>query len=174
MKKAIKYIYLLFKILMGIIILVMLAIFIFAWIFNKESRESYENGDYTGRYNNRRGLAKSTMNQLKSYHNKTGHYPKSLQELPVYKDKELVYYINQDHSFSYYSNAAKNNSTYSFSWRDGAMNWTGHTCSNSMKKPKGDTYQGSHILHSFYMLDENLDRLDDKFDRTVCITTDLH
>ncbi len=162
MKKAIKYILLLFKVLVGIIIITVFAIFILAWIIDKDSHESYENGHYGGRYDNRSGLAQSTMKQLKSYHEKNGHYPKNLKALPIYKDKELVYYIKKDHTFSYAS-YGENHSKYTFYWRDGAMNWTGNTCSNSLEKPQGDTYQGSNIVHSFYT-----------FDGTVCITTDLH
>ena len=155
---------------LGIIALAVFALYVLAWIDKRDSLKYYASGHYDSRYNNRSGLANSTMEQLKAYHEKNGHYPKSLQELPVYQNQELVYYIVKDRTFSYYSSSDKNNSTYSFSWRDGAMNWTGNTCSNagsvtSLKQM--DTYKGSHIMPSFYVFD-------DTFDGTVCITTDLH
>ncbi len=107
---------------------------------------------------NKEELANSAMLQLASFYAKNGYYPKSLQELPLYKNEEFVIHVNK-RSFQYSSYGEKR-SKYSFSWRGGAMDWTGYSCTNDKIKQGKN---GMGIIRTYQRAND-----------IVCTVRDLH
>ena len=77
-------------------------------------------------------LANDAMQQIASFYTKNGYYPKNLQELPLYKNEKFAIHVNK-RSFQY-SSYGEDKSEYIFSWRGGAMDWTGYSCTNNKTK----------------------------------------
>jgi len=129
--------------------IVVLAIIYFVFLYEIVSVDQKESG-------RREALTNDAMMQIAAYHDKNGHYPKNLQNLPIYHNKKFVNYLNK-HEFTYYSSGTN----YSFSWRGGAMNWTGYSCTNFKGKPH--KYETSNIIRTYH-----------KVDGVICTVTDLH
>jgi len=142
MTKIIKYF---FMILATLIILVLALLFI---ILNGVDNDS----------DTKKELANSTMQQIASFCIKNGHYPKSLQELPIYQNEEFVLHVNK-RSFQY-SSYGENKSKYIFSWRGGAMDWAGYSCTND-KARYNKNKQG--VVQTYPAANG-----------TICTVTDLH
>jgi len=103
-------------------------------------------------------LADGAMQQIASFYTKNGHYPTSLQELPLYKNEEFAFHINK-RSFQYSSYGEKK-SKYIFSWRGGTMDWTGYSCTNDTEKL---SQKQNGVIRRYRMPGG-----------TVCTVTDLH
>jgi hypothetical protein len=142
MKKLIKYF---FIILATLFIVVVLLMILFAGNVEDDSNSKEE-------------LADSAMNQITSFYDKNGYYPKNLHDLPIYKNQEFVTYT-KDHTFSY-SSFSGDKPTYIFSWRAGAMGWTGYSCTNDKS-----TFNKNHngVIRNYK-----------RPDGSECIVTDLH
>jgi len=104
-------------------------------------------------------LGHTAQKQIVIYYNKHGHYPKSLRDLPASQDKDFTTLLQKYNTFQYTSYGEKE-SKYVFSWRGGAMNWTGYSCTNDKLKLS----QKQHgVVRTYKMLGG-----------TVCTVTDLH
>ena len=143
-KRIVKYL------LITILSLVILAVILLFVIFYKFASGDKEESDIRAK------LSNEALNEIIAYHDKNGRYPKNLEKLPVYKNKKFVEYIDK-REFNYYAS----DTNYSFSWRGGAMNWTGYSCSN---------LKGKH--HQFG--EENIIQTSHRPDGVVCTVTDLH
>jgi len=147
-KKIIKY-SLITLITLAILSVITLAI-IFFIIFYRFADADQKESDIRDR------LSNEALSQIITYHDKNGHYPKNLENLPIYRNKKFVEYIDK-REFNYYAS----DTNYSFSWRGGAMNWTGYSCTNF--KAKFHKYGEQNIIFTY-----------PRPDGVVCTVTDLH
>lgn len=112
MKKFIKY----FFIIVGLLlVLLVLLIVVFANLVEDDSSTKED-------------FSHEVVSQLAYIYRTKGHYPKSLEELPLYADEAFRTYT-QNNGF-HYSLQGNKSSTYVLSWRGGAMGWTGYHCTN--------------------------------------------
>ena len=139
-KKFIKYLFITIVTLFLIVV-----VFIMAFVGGDESdtKEDFGNG---------------AINEITSFYNTNGHYPKSLHDLPIYKNQEFLTHI-KNNAFSY-SSLAGEKPTYIFSWRAGAMNWTGYSCTNDES--------------TFNKNNNGVIRTYKRPDGSICRVTDLH
>lgn len=140
MKKIIKYLFIIIATLFLVVLFFMMAL---VGGGESDAKEEFANG---------------AISQITSFYDTNGHYPKSLRDVPIYKDKKFVTVI-RNNSFSY-SSFAGEKPTYVFSWRGGAMGWTGYRCTNdesTFDKNKNGTI-----------------RTHKRSDGSVCTVTDLH
>ena len=107
---------------------------------------------------NKEELAASAMMQIASYYDKNGYYPKSLQELPLYSSNEFANHVKK-RSFQYASYGG-DKPKYVFSWRGGAMNWTGYRCTNDKSVLSKEQYG---VIRTYQ-----------RADGAVCTVRDLH
>ena len=150
MKKVIKYFFMIVAALIAIsIILYALFILFLALMFSGGSEEEKRQDE----------LGNTAQKQIVIFYHKNGYYPKSLHDLPVYNDKDFATLFQQKNTFRYTSYGG-NYSKYIFSWRGGAMNWTGYSCTNN--KPESSPKQDG-IVRTYTMPGG-----------TVCTVTDLH
>ncbi len=110
---------------------------------------------------NRQGeLGHTAQKQIVTFYKKNGYYPKSLHDLPIYNDQDFVTLLQKNHIFRYSTYGADKKSKYVFSWRGGAMNWTGYSCTNYKSKLSQKEYG---VIRTYKMPGG-----------TVCTVTDLH
>ena len=103
-------------------------------------------------------LGHTAQQQIVMFYNNHGYYPKSLHDLPLYKDFATL--LQKNNTFRYSSYGADKKSKYVFSWRGGAMNWTGYSCTNYKSKLSQDQHG---VVRTYEMPGG-----------TVCTVTDLH
>lgn len=142
MKQIIKYFF-----------MILATLFILAIVLLFFSTNGVENDS-----NTKKELADRAMQQIGFFYNKNGYYPKSLQKIPLYKNEEFVSHVNK-RSFQY-SAYGEDNSIYIFSWRGGAFDWTGYSCTNDK------------IKHSKNEM--GIVRTYQRANGTVCTVRDLH
>lgn len=146
MKKVIKYFFMIVSVLITLTVAV---------IFYALSEEVQ-----TGAENRQEELGQTAQKQIVMFYKKNGYYPKSLQDLPIYNDPDFVTLLQKPHTFRYSTYGTDEKSKYIFSWRGGAMNWTGYSCTNNKGKVSQEKYG---VIRTYRMPGG-----------TVCTVTDLH
>lgn len=142
MKKVIKFFF-----------ITLLTLFVLLLVFIMIVANGGEEGS-----DNKEELADKAMMQITAYHHTNGHYPKSLGEIPIYADPQFITYVkNNTFKYSLYDGDIPK---YVFSWRDGAMNWTGYRCTND----KSELSQKQNGVVRVYT----------RPDGVVCTVSDLH
>lgn len=150
MKKVIKYFFIIVASLIAIaIILYGLFIVFLGLMFSGGSEEEKRQDE----------LGHTAQRQILTFYHKNGYYPKNLYDLPIYTDKDFATLLQKNGNFRYTSYGS-NNSKYIFSWRGGAMNWTGYSCTNEKSK---SSQKQDGVVRAYPMAGG-----------TVCTVIDLH
>lgn len=102
--------------------------------------------------------ANKAMNQITSFYNKNAYYPKSLRDIPIYSEQEFATYV-KNNTFLY-SSFDVDKPTYILSWKGGAMDWTGYSCTNN----KSILGKNQNTVIGTYK----------RADGVVCTVSDLH
>ena len=105
-------------------------------------------------------LGHIAQQQIVMFYNNHGYYPNSLRDLPIYNNQDFATLLQKNHTFRYRSYGADEKSKYIFSWRGGAMNWTGYSCTNYKSKL---SQKQNGVIRTYKMPGG-----------TVCTVTDLH
>ena len=140
MKKSIKYFFIIIAIFLIVII------FLIALLVDGNKSSSKEE------------FANRAINQITSFYNKNGYYPKTIRDIPIHSEHEFAQYA-RNNTFLY-SSFDVDKPKYIFSWRGGAMDWTQYRCTNDEST-----------------FDKNKDtviRTYKRADGTICMVTDLH
>lgn len=151
MKKVIKYFFMIVASLIAIATILYGVFILFIAMMFSGGSEAEKRQDELGH---------TAQKQIVMFYNNHGYYPKSLHDLPLYKDKDFATLLQKNNIFRYSSYGADEKSKYIFSWRGGAMNWTGYRCTNDKSKISQEQYS---VVRTYEMPDG-----------TVCTVTDLH
>lgn len=73
-------------------VLTIVAIIVFVTLVSNAENEEINKKDY---------FTNSAMLSISSYYTKNGYYPKSLNELPIYSNKEFVDYLHNNTFYHY-------------------------------------------------------------------------
>lgn len=150
MKKIIKYFLMIVASLIAIATILYVVFILFIGLMFSGGSEEEKRQDELGH---------TAQQQIVTFYDKNGYYPKSLHDLPLYNDKDFATLL-QEHDTFRYTSYYGDNSKYVFSWRGGVMNWTGYRCTNDRseisKKQVG-------VVRTYKMQGG-----------TVCTVTDLH
>ena len=151
MKKVIKYFFIIVAALIAIAVILYILFMLFIVMMSSGGTTAENRQDELGQ---------TAQKQIVMFYKKNGYYPKSLQDLPVYNDPDFVTLLQKHHTFRYSTYGAEEKSDYTFSWRGGAMNWSGFKCTSY----KGNISQKEHGVIRTYTMPGG----------TVCTVTDLH